>query len=130
MNAIFLYLLMMIAGTQSGKIDLKVTFTGITKAQGSLYIRIQNEQEEVVVNRIVLVSGLKMSVTFKDLAAGKYAISVFQDVNNNGKLDIGMFGPKEPYGFSNNVRGILSAPDFESQLFDFEQSTSIQITLK
>jgi uncharacterized protein (DUF2141 family) len=130
MNAIFIYLLMLISGTQSGKIDLKVTFSGMTKAQGSLYIRIQNEQEEVVVNRIVLVSGLKMSVTFKDLASGKYAISVFQDVNNNGKLDIGMFGPKEPYGFSNNVRGILSAPDFQSQLFDLEQSSAIQITLK
>jgi len=130
MNAIFIYLLMLISGTQSEKIDLKVTFSGMTKAQGSLYIRIQNEQEEVVVNRIVLVSGLKMSVTFKDLASGKYAISVFQDVNNNGKLDIGMFGPKEPYGFSNNVRGILSAPDFQSQLFDLEQSSAIQITLK
>jgi uncharacterized protein (DUF2141 family) len=31
--------------------------------------------------------------------AGRWALSAFEDVNGNGVLDMGMFGPKEPSGF-------------------------------
>lgn len=31
--------------------------------------------------------------------AGRWAISAFEDENNNGVLDLGRFGPKEPSGF-------------------------------
>jgi uncharacterized protein (DUF2141 family) len=31
--------------------------------------------------------------------AGSWAISAYEDENNNGKLDMGIFGPKEPSGF-------------------------------
>jgi len=31
--------------------------------------------------------------------AGRWAISAFEDTNNNGVLDMGFFGPKEPSGF-------------------------------
>lgn len=34
---------------------------------------------------------------FTNVPAGAYAISVFQDVNGNGKLDMGLFGPVEPW---------------------------------
>jgi len=34
---------------------------------------------------------------FAGLAPGHYALKCFQDVNGNKKLDIGMFGPKEPW---------------------------------
>ncbi len=38
--------------------------------------------------------------------AGTYAISVYYDINDNGKLDTGLFRiPKEKIGFSNNARG-------------------------
>lgn len=30
---------------------------------------------------------------------GRWALSAYEDVNENGKLDMGMFGPKEPSGF-------------------------------
>lgn len=32
-------------------------------------------------------------------APGSWAVSVYEDENENGKLDMGMFGPKEPSGF-------------------------------
>jgi uncharacterized protein (DUF2141 family) len=31
--------------------------------------------------------------------AGRWAVSAFEDENNNGVLDMGRFGPKEPTGF-------------------------------
>ena len=40
----------------------------------------------------------KISFKFNDVPKGIYAISFYQDVNGNGKCDMGMFGPKEPWG--------------------------------
>ena len=50
-------------------------------------------------------------------APGRYALVMFQDANANGDLDLGPFGPKEGYGFSNNVRPFLAAPPLRSALF-------------
>jgi uncharacterized protein (DUF2141 family) len=33
------------------------------------------------------------------VAPGQWALSAFEDTNENGTLDMGMFGPKEPSGF-------------------------------
>jgi uncharacterized protein (DUF2141 family) len=48
---------------------------------------------------------------------GRYALVMFQDANADGDLNLGPFGPKEGYGFSNNVRPFLSAPSLASALF-------------
>jgi uncharacterized protein (DUF2141 family) len=34
-----------------------------------------------------------------DVAPGRWAVSAYEDRNDNGTLDVGMFGPKEPSGF-------------------------------
>jgi uncharacterized protein (DUF2141 family) len=109
---------------------LTVTFSGFEKVKGQLYIRIKNEKQQVVVEKVVPVTAKTLTVNFTDLKPGKYAISAFQDLNNNGKIDIGMFGPTEPYGYSNNARGIFSEPDFSAQLFDLKDATKTSITLK
>jgi uncharacterized protein (DUF2141 family) len=42
---------------------------------------------------------------------------MFHDANADGELNVGAFGPKEGYGFSNNVRPFLTAPSLASALF-------------
>jgi uncharacterized protein (DUF2141 family) len=32
-------------------------------------------------------------------------VSAFEDINENGRLDMGLFGPKEPNGFWRQFRG-------------------------
>ncbi|OIN58763.1 hypothetical protein BLX24_13495 [Arsenicibacter rosenii] len=55
----------------------------------------------------------RIQVSF-DVEPGEYAVAVYHDVNDNGKLDKKLFGiPKEPYGFSNNYRPLVSAPSFK-----------------
>lgn len=49
---------------------------------------------------------------------GRYAVVVFHDANGNGDLDMGPLGPKEAFGFSNNVRPFLAPPLLRSALFD------------
>ena len=50
-------------------------------------------------------------------APGSYAVVMFHDANSNGDLDVGPFGPREGYGFSNNVRPFLRAPSLAAASF-------------
>jgi uncharacterized protein (DUF2141 family) len=54
-------------------------------------------------------------------AFGQYAAVVYHDLDSNGVLDHGWFGPKEPLGFSGGWKlSLLSGmPTFEKLRFDF-----------
>ena len=65
------------------------------------------------------------------LKKGIYAIKVLVDNNDNGKIDLNFFGiPKEQFGFSNNVRGILGVPKFEKASFKLSSNKKIEIKLR
>jgi uncharacterized protein (DUF2141 family) len=65
------------------------------------------------------------------LPVGWYAVSVVHDENNNSVLDANFLGiPKEPYGFSNNPRG-LGKPSFEAVKFRLDASPkTIEVTVE
>jgi uncharacterized protein (DUF2141 family) len=53
---------------------------------------------------------------------GKYAVTIFHDVNGDTELNSNFMGiPKEPYGFSNNPRAMFGPPSFEQSLFEFKE---------
>jgi uncharacterized protein (DUF2141 family) len=55
------------------------------------------------------------STVFTQLPAGRYAIVVIHDENDNGRLDKNLWAmPIEGYGFGNNAQGFLSAPSFDA----------------
>lgn len=55
-------------------------------------------------------------------AAGVYAIALYQDRNQNERLDQDFIGiPIEPYGISNNPRIFLSPPSHEEAAFRVEE---------
>ena len=66
------------------------------------------------------------------LPFGKYAITIFHDVNDNEELDTNFIGiPKEPYGFSNNPKSSFGPPGFDDAVFEFEKDGyEIEIILK
>lgn len=52
---------------------------------------------------------------FGGLKEGSYAVSAFYDADRDGKMKKNIFGvPKDPYGFSKDVRNAFSAPTFQS----------------
>jgi uncharacterized protein (DUF2141 family) len=62
---------------------------------------------------------------------GPYAVVVFHDANGNRKLDMGVLGPREGYGFSNNVKPVLTAPSFQSVSFAAAEGvTRLRIRLR
>lgn len=59
-------------------------------------------------------TGEKMHVRFENIPHGTYAVAIYQDENNNDKLDKNFIGlPTENYGFSNNFTSKTRKPDFE-----------------
>jgi uncharacterized protein (DUF2141 family) len=50
-------------------------------------------------------------------APGAYGLAVYHDANVNGRLDLGMLGPSEDYGFSRNPRILFSKPSLSSVRF-------------
>lgn len=73
----------------------------------------------------------ELSITFDNLPAGQYAITVLHDENDNGKLDSNFFGiPKEGVGFSNNASATFGPPSWEKAKFKLEDSKPRAIALK
>jgi uncharacterized protein (DUF2141 family) len=65
-----------------------------------------------------------------DLPPGSWALSAFEDKNDNGVLDMGLFGPKEPSGFWRPFSG-WHKPKFEEVAASVTRDTrGADITLK
>ena len=112
--------------------DLIVDFK-LEKPDGELFIRLVDDNNEEVDLQRVTVNDKITQYTFKQLQEGKsYAIAVFQDLNENSELDTYLVGiPKEPYGFSNDVRGsITGPPQLKDQLVYLSGDQRIKITVE
>ncbi|TAA47535.1 DUF2141 domain-containing protein [Corallincola spongiicola] len=62
--------------------------------------------------------------SFENVAVGSYAIKTFLDENGNGELDMGMFGPQEPWAIFQPASSSWGAPDFEEVKFLLDSSMS------
>ena len=71
------------------------------------------------------------TIDLGEVAPGRYAVSLYLDENDNGRLDSGLFGiPTEPVGVSNNPRSRLGPPRFEDGAFSMgTRPQTISITL-
>jgi len=75
-------------------------------------------------------TGGRGSVTFDGLAPGRYAVTVFQDVDGNGEIGMGSRGPTEPWGFSNDDGAqLMGPPEFTPSSVEVGTATPTVITL-
>ncbi len=116
---------------------LTIEVTNIKQTKGTMNVAIYDaksnfpDEKSPTFFRIIPVQNtdnLKFTI---EVPKGQYAVAVFQDLNNNNKLDKNMVGfPKEPYGFSNDFRPKFAAPKFNDCVFDVgasPQSVRIKI---
>lgn len=105
--------------------DVFITVSGIASASGSIRCALYGDDDGFpqkdggVVDTIDLpaVEGL-LTCIFRDVAPGRYAVSVVHDENGNGKLDTNFMGfAKEPWGVTNNVRPDRRQPRFTEAVF-------------
>lgn len=116
-----------------GNTSLKVEVSNFKNtASTQVWVSVFSEAgflKKSIQTKSVMVSGKQVMVSF-DLPQGEYAVSTYQDVNNNGKLDRYIIGkPKEPYGFSNNVKP-FGPPNYKDCKFSLANSPkTISISL-
>lgn len=58
-------------------------------------------------------------ITFPKVPAGRYAIALLHDENNNGKADRALsMIPKEGFGFSRDAKVVMGPPSFADAVFE------------
>lgn len=117
---------------------LHLIVTNIKEAKGQLMIAVYDSAEFFLTDSVFV--GFQVEITHEgdtpvripDLQPGHYAISIFHDKNRNEKLDKRKIirVPKEPYGFSNNVRKKFRAPRFHEAAFEYTHGMQMQIRIK
>ena len=128
--------IMITIGSFAQRNQIKVNITGIKADKGGvikvgLYTKdgfpsIGKEN----IGKDVKVNNDTTSLYFYHVTDGAYALAVFQDTNNDGKLNTNLFGaPTEPYGFSQNKYGTFGPPKFADVSFEIKDGAIISIMI-
>lgn len=117
--------MMVMTSSQNSSYELTLTVNNISNSNGVIRVLLfqgpegfPDQPNLAKQNASLKIINNTASHTFKNLSEGTYAISLFHDSQNTGKLRTNIFGiPKDGYGFSNNAAGIVGAPSFEKAAF-------------
>jgi uncharacterized protein (DUF2141 family) len=122
------------AFAQQGTLTLKIE--GIdAKKRGQLLVGVFDEKNFLKVGKQLYelevdVNAGQMEITMENIAAGTYAVSVFQDIDRNKELETNFIGiPKEPIGFSNDARIKFGPPSFSDAQFKVERDKNIVLKI-
>ena len=113
---------------------LTIDISNINKGEGNVMLAVHNRNnflKDRVLEKKISASESNLKVTI-ELPQGDYAVAVYQDKNQNQRLDTNFLGiPQEPYAFSNNARPKFRAPNFdEAKIGLWEQTKYINIALQ
>jgi uncharacterized protein (DUF2141 family) len=117
--------------------DLVIEITNIEQTKGTIKIGIYDKADlfpkdnGAAFSQVCEVNSKTLSCTIKNLPHGVYAIALYHDVNEDNVCNMNIVGmPKEPYGFSNNIKPVFSAPSFETTKFLHNRPMQISIALQ
>lgn len=131
-----LFFVLMMSSTSVIAHELTLTVDAIKNVKGHMVIALYHNVESYKTDQNMLASRKEkitdntLTIDFGDLPEGYYAIKLYQDANDNGKIDKNLIGiPTEGYGFSNNG-GSFGQPSFDEAKFLLDKTTEIKIHLK
>lgn len=135
--AILLLALPQAVQAQPGSASLEITVTGIKSAKGVIRLALCPPDAgfpdcrggAVRALSVPIVNGVAKT-TLTGLLDGAYAVSLFHDVNANGKLDTFAGIPKEGFGFSRNPPVRPRAPKWGEAVIQVAGTTSAAIRLR
>jgi len=115
---------------------LTINIGNIRKTEGQIRIGVFNtskdflKREAAIKHYYIKVDSTTESIKIVDLPKGEYAFSMFHDKNSDDEFNRNFLGiPKEPYGFSNNVKPKFSAPSYKSCKFSLLKDLIMEVTL-
>ncbi|HEY9101779.1 DUF2141 domain-containing protein [Chitinimonas sp.] len=136
MKSTLLFAMLALAAGATQAADLTVSVSNLKSNDGHVLVGAYNRADTFLKQpaffaRVKAEPGT-VSATLHDLPAGDYAVSVYQDSNDNMKLDSNPIGmPIEPYGFSRDAAGSYGPPSFEQARISVPaEGSSISVTLR
>ena len=123
---------------QQKAFSLTVETNNLKNDQGTVVFALYNKEDAIpdehykkyYKKMIGKIENLAASVTFEDLPAGKYAVNVLHDEDNNGKIKKGLILPKEGIGFSNfKSIGLGNKPNFKKASFELNADKSVVVKM-
>ncbi|RLS53127.1 MAG: DUF2141 domain-containing protein [Planctomycetota bacterium] len=110
--------------------DIAVHITGLKLQESKVYVAMFESEKgfpnglDSAQTTILQSAGTHLELAMPRLAGQPRAIAVFQDLDGNGQLSKNAIGiPTEPYGFSNNVRGLWGPPQFKEAVIRLDDVT-------
>lgn len=123
--------------TATKRVSVVLRITGLTSEASDVLIAVFDsadtfpKSELSYQTQVVSASAGELVHRLDVEAERQLAIAVYQDLDGNRELTKNIFGiPAEPYGFSNNARGITGPPSFSSAsviVSEAEQVLKIQV---
>lgn len=134
-SIVTLFLISLSVQAQTGSVLFKVS--GIqTDKGGSISTGIFTKENFPEVGKQfrgkdVTVNQSNMEVLLENVPVGTYGAVVFQDHNNNKKLETNFVGfPKEPIGFANDARIKFGPPDFEDAAITVTEGQTVIVNIQ
>jgi len=115
--------------------EIQVELTGLQDATGDIYIAVYDSEDtwlgkdSLAGQKVGIEESRKEGIVFAtlQLPPGEYALSIFYDANDNGKMDTNFIGiPKEPVAMSNNAKGKFGPPKYQDAKFTLGDEPVIQ----
>lgn len=76
------------------------------------------------------ISGDSAEVVFRNLPAGRYAVSILHDEDSNGKIKKGFLLPKEGVGFScYHTINLSNRPSFKKASFALQKNLTVTVKI-
>ena len=136
-HRIFIVGFLAVAPSFAGAVPLEVKVAGVNATKGALVLRVfQSEGDWLKSDKAIgtqkLSPGAATLVARFDLSPGSYAVHVFQDENDNGKLDMKWLppGPAEPWVVSNNAQGTMGPPSFKDSKIELAGPQTLNLSLQ
>jgi len=99
-------------------IALRATISPEGRISAGVYTREDQMPRPAAATASAPVQGRTVILRIADVEPGDYSLALYQDVNDDGKLDMSLSGtPLEPWGMSNNPRVSDRAPVWEEGRF-------------
>ena len=118
--------------------DVTVVATGLRNAHGVVRACMTGEvahfpscENPAASYNIVGDAAGSVTLTFRDVRPGRYAIALLHDENDNGKADrAALMIPTEGFGFSRDARVRFGPPRFGDAAFDVAPGTTERLFIR
>ena len=120
--------------------DLQVTVSGVRSDTGEVMLALYDNESTFLKQSLQASKTAarargdsdRVTLVFKDVPPGRYALSGFHDLNGNGALDSNLMRiPTEPLAFSNGAQPRFGPPTFSDAAFTVGDDTlQLVIVLK